>query len=25
VAKAWIDALPAADRLALPTNFSPLI
>jgi len=24
VAKAWIDALPAADRLALPTNFSPL-
>lgn len=25
VAKAWIDALPDSDRLALPTNFSPLI
>ena len=25
VAKAWIDALPDSDPLALPTNFSPLL
>lgn len=25
VAMAWIDELPNADPLALPTNFSPLI
>lgn len=24
-AKAWVDALPSADRLALPSNFSPLM
>ncbi len=24
VAKAWIDALPSSDHLALPSNFSPL-
>lgn len=24
-AKAWIDALPSSDRLALPSSFSPLI